>query len=146
MGFFDFIANAGKKLLGGGDDSQAIKDEIISSFADVPIENLSVGVADSTVTLAGLAQDIPVREKAILIAGNVKDISQVEAEQLLVKEVDVADITQPVFYTIKKGDTLWKIAAEFYKNGAKYTKIVEANLEVIKNADLIYPGQVIRIP
>jgi len=48
-----------------------------------------------------------------------------------------------VFYTIVKGDTLWGISSDFYGNGSKYPLIVEANQEVIKNADLIYPGQAI---
>ena len=50
------------------------------------------------------------------------------------------------FYIIEKGDTLWEIAEKAYGNGSKYTKIVEVNREVIKNADLIFPGQKIRIP
>jgi len=45
-----------------------------------------------------------------------------------------------------KGDTLWGISTDFYKDGAKYLLIVEANLEVIKDADKIYTGQSIRIP
>ena len=50
------------------------------------------------------------------------------------------------YYEIKKGDTLRAISKEFYNNGAKYTKIFEANREVIKDPDLIFPGQKIRIP
>ncbi len=50
------------------------------------------------------------------------------------------------FYTIQKGDTLSKIAKTFYGNAMKYPVIFEANREVIKDANLIYPGQVIRIP
>ncbi len=50
------------------------------------------------------------------------------------------------YYEIQKGDTLWKVATEFYGNGAKYTAIFDANREVIKDPDLIYPGQKIRIP
>ena len=50
------------------------------------------------------------------------------------------------FYVIQKGDTLWKIAEKAYGNGAKYTAIVEANKEVIKDADKIFPGQKIRLP
>ena len=50
------------------------------------------------------------------------------------------------FYTIKKGDTLSHIAKHFYGNAMKYPQIFEANREVIKDVDLIYPGQVIRIP
>lgn len=49
-------------------------------------------------------------------------------------------------YTIKSGDTLWAIATKYYGNGSQYTKIYDANRGVIKNPNLIYPGQVITIP
>jgi len=150
MGFFDFISDAGKKILGKGDDAGAIKEEIESSFNDLPVDGLIVGVEGETVTLAGIAQDYPTREKAILIAGNVEGIAQVNAEQLItmeqISEENIREIPEEIFYAIEKGDTLWAIAGKFYDDGSKYTHIVDANIEVIKNADLIYPGQVIRIP
>lgn len=37
-------------------------------------------------------------------------------------------------YTIKNGDTLWGIAKRYYKNGAQYTKIYNANKTVIEAA------------
>lgn len=49
-------------------------------------------------------------------------------------------------YTVKKGDCLWNIAKKFYGNGAKYTTIFNANKGKIKNANLIYAGQVLTIP
>lgn len=49
-------------------------------------------------------------------------------------------------YTIEKGDTLWKIAQRFLGDGAKWKLIHAANADVIRNPDLIHPGQVIRIP
>ncbi len=49
-------------------------------------------------------------------------------------------------YTVKKGDCLWNIAKKYYGNGAKYTKIYDANKSKIKNPNLIYPGQVLTIP
>lgn len=50
-------------------------------------------------------------------------------------------------YTVKRGDNLWKIAKAFYGSGAMWTKIYEANQDVIgKNPNLIYPGQVYMIP
>jgi len=152
MGFFDFFSNAGKKLLGKGDDAGSIKSEIESSFSELPVQGLAVEVSGDTVTLAGVATDIATKEKAILIAGNVEGISKVNADQLVTLNQIASDNTrdtplfEPVFYTIQKGDTLWGIATDFYKDGSKYTHIVEANIEVIKNADLIYPGQAIRIP
>jgi len=49
-------------------------------------------------------------------------------------------------YTIKSGDTLSKIAKQFYGQANKYMVIFEANRDVIKDPDRIYPGQTIRIP
>jgi nucleoid-associated protein YgaU len=49
-------------------------------------------------------------------------------------------------YTVAKGDSLSKIAKRFYGNAGDWKKIYEANKDVIKNPDLIYPGQTFRIP
>ena len=150
MGMFSFLSDAGKKLMGKGDDGAAIKKEIEDSFMKLPVAGLVVAVDDDTVTLAGVATDIATREKAILIAGNVEGVANVNADELVSPEIiaatNVRDIPEPVFYTIQKGDTLWEISTDFYKDGSKYPMIVEANLEVIKDADKIYPGQSIRIP
>jgi nucleoid-associated protein YgaU len=153
MGFFDFVSTAGKSLLGMGNDAEAIKKEIEESFDELPIDGLIVEVNDDVVLLAGVAKDFETREKAILIAGNIEGISQVNADQLVSMEmISTSDDTpaqekpEEIFYSIVKGDTLWEIASKFYDDGSKYPHIVEANLEVIKDADLIYPGQTIRIP
>jgi nucleoid-associated protein YgaU len=152
MGFFDFLSSAGKKILGKGDDNEAIKNEIETSFEELPVQGLVVEVNDETVALGGVATDVATKEKAILIAGNVEGISQVNADQLVTldqissENVREEEVFEPVFYTIQKGDTLWGIATDFYKDGSKYPLIVDANIEVIKDADLIYPGQAIRIP
>jgi nucleoid-associated protein YgaU len=50
------------------------------------------------------------------------------------------------YYIIKKGDTLSAIAKQFYGKANDYPKIFEANREVIKDPNLIFPGQKIRIP
>lgn len=52
----------------------------------------------------------------------------------------------PTTYEVKKGDCLWNIAKEFYGDGSKYTVIHNANKDKIKNANLIYPDQVLTIP
>ncbi|NPA51097.1 MAG: peptidoglycan-binding protein LysM [Epsilonproteobacteria bacterium] len=150
MGIFNFFKDAGKKILGQGDDSEAIKKEIEESFGEMPIDGLVVEVNDGTVILAGVARDNDVREKAILIAGNVEGVEKVDATQLvtpqMIEESNERDEPEPTFYTIQKGDTLWKIAEKFYNDGTKHKEIFEANLEVIKDPNKIYPGQSIRIP
>lgn len=50
-------------------------------------------------------------------------------------------------YTVKPGDSLWKIAKQLYGTGADWKKIYEANKDVIGgNPNLIYPGQTFTIP
>lgn len=49
-------------------------------------------------------------------------------------------------YVVVKGDSLSKIAQRAYGDGKKWRKIYEANRDVIKDPDLIYPGQSLRIP
>ena len=49
-------------------------------------------------------------------------------------------------YTVQKGDSLSKIAKHEYGNANDWRKIYEANRDIIKNPDLIHPGQVLKIP
>jgi LysM repeat protein len=49
-------------------------------------------------------------------------------------------------YTVEKGDTLSKIAKEYYGNANEYMKIFNANKDQLKDPDKIQIGQVLRIP
>lgn len=48
--------------------------------------------------------------------------------------------------TVQPGFTLWGIAKESYGDGLLYVKVFEANKDLIRNPDLIYPGQVFAVP
>lgn len=50
------------------------------------------------------------------------------------------------FYTIVSGDTLSKIAKRELGNANAWQKIFDANKDIIKDANKIYPGQKIKIP
>jgi len=52
----------------------------------------------------------------------------------------------PQTYTVNKGDTLSKIAKEFYGSANRWHEIYDANRDQISNPDLIKPGQVLKIP
>ncbi|AHM60453.1 putative phospholipid-binding protein,LysM domain-containing protein [Flammeovirgaceae bacterium 311] len=52
----------------------------------------------------------------------------------------------PEYYEIKKGDTLSAIAKRQYGDASKWQTIYNANKDTIKNPDLIYPGQKIKLP
>lgn len=49
-------------------------------------------------------------------------------------------------YVVQKGDSLSKIAKNEYGNANDWHKIFEANRDIIKDPDLIYPGQTLTIP
>jgi nucleoid-associated protein YgaU len=49
-------------------------------------------------------------------------------------------------HTVVKGDTLSKLAKQYYGNAGQWKRIYEANKDVIQNPDLIYPGQTFKIP
>jgi nucleoid-associated protein YgaU len=49
-------------------------------------------------------------------------------------------------YTVKSGDTLSKIAKQFYGDAAQYTKIYDANRDQLSNPDKIQVGQELKIP
>jgi NitT/TauT family transport system substrate-binding protein len=49
-------------------------------------------------------------------------------------------------YTVKGGDTLSKIAEQYYGNGAKWEKVYEANRDSLKNPNYIFVGMKLNIP
>ena len=59
---------------------------------------------------------------------------------------DVGELKPALTYTVAKGDTLSKIAKKFYGDSKQWRRIFEANKDTIENPDLIYPGQVLKIP
>ena len=136
MGLLSFAIDAGKKLLGLGDDASSVKKGILENSASMPIENLDVKVEGDKIILSGDASPED-KAKAALIAGNIKGIKEVVFEGT--QEDDQ-------YYEIKSGDNLSKISKQFYGDPNKYNKIFEANKEINKDPNLIYPGQKIRIP
>ena len=49
-------------------------------------------------------------------------------------------------YVVVAGDSLSKIAKRLYGDANKWRQIYEANKDLIKNPDLIHPGQTLKIP
>ncbi len=165
MGLFSFIGDAGKRLFGTDDDlkpktKEEEVDLAIKIKADVlalglPVTHLGIRYENGTVTVRGEAADQATLEKIILAVGNVVGVEGVD--DLLTLEVDTAAETiqdsdfagpepQSTFHTVERGDTLGKIAKTHYGAASKYPLIFEANRPMLKDPDLIYPGQVLRIP
>lgn len=141
MGLFDFAKDIGKHVFGkDAEASDKIKQEI--EHDNPGISDLDVKYDDGVASLSGSAASAEAMEKAVLMAGNVKGVAEVKTDQLKAPPQTAA----VDFYVIEKGDTLSAIAKRFYGDANAYPKLVEANKEVIKDADKIFPGQKIRIP
>jgi nucleoid-associated protein YgaU len=166
MGLFNFIKEAGEKLLGvkkaqaQPSTAAAVGAQVANQAADLEaamgiigyinkmglqVNNLNVLVntALGTVKVSGEAADQATREKVVLCCGNTQGIEKVE-DAMTVKQA----APEAQWHTVVKGDTLWAISEKFYGKGKgnEYNRIFEANRPMLTHPDKIYPGQTLRIP
>ena len=167
MGLFDFVAEAGEKLIGKGKGGAAKEDvtktvevspERVNELRQQNIahtvaqlgaagEKVVVKVNGDTAVLTGTAPSQEALEKIVLCAGNQFGIAKVDCQlQVDAPAAAAAAAAQSTFYTVQKGDTLSKIAQKQYGSANKYTVIFEANKPMLKDPDHIYPRQSLRIP
>jgi len=162
MGFFDFIAETGDKLFStDADAAESIRKQLAAGFPR-QISDLSVAFDDGVATLSGACDCARTKRLATLTAGNIEGVKRVVADGLSVTETegdaglapaeavpDSPATDAPVadeFYVVQKGDSLSAIAKRLYGDPMAYKRIFEANQGVIKDPNLIYPGQKILIP
>ncbi len=157
MSLFSFIKNAGVTIFGGKTDADKAADayaeelriaevaaskleEIISDL-QLEVEHLNIKIRNDKATVSGMAFDQATKEKVVLVIGNSEGIAEVD-DQMTVEHTEA----EAQFHTVVIGDTLGKIAKDYYGNAMKYPLIFEANKPMLTDPDKIYPGQVLRIP
>jgi len=59
---------------------------------------------------------------------------------------DTKNLKPGSFIVVQPGNSLWRLARKTYGKGVRFHLIYEANREQIQTPDLIYPGQVFRLP
>lgn len=149
MGLLSVLKSAGAKLFKGTETPaemvEKVKEHVGKYGFDLSAVDFSV--ADDIVTVSGTAKDLDEKQKIIATSGNVSGIEGVN-DELDVAEPITVELPDPskLVYTVKKGDYLSKIAKEVYGDAMKYNIIFEANKPMLKDPDLIYPGQVLYIP
>jgi nucleoid-associated protein YgaU len=146
MGLFDFVKDVGHQIF--NTDSEAADN--IKQHLEIKtsgISDLTVEFDDGVATICGDCKNQAVRDQAILIAGNIKGVEKIVADDLKAPPPKPEEVEEKAeFYEIVSGDTLGGIAKKYYGSAGKYMKIFEANRDIISDPNKIYPGQKIRIP
>lgn len=153
MGLFNFGRDSGKApktpVSPGQESANASEMAELLRDLGITIQSGKITVRGDTVTITGTADNAAEKEKAILVLGNTRGVAHVD-DQIQVAAAPAAAPQQPQvqsqFYTVQSGDTLSKIAKQFYGDANRYSAIFEANRPMLKDPDEIYPGQVLRIP
>ncbi len=157
MGIINFVREAGSKVGLGESPSkaaaEAAKEEELQELRegnkilrliidmDLGIESPKVKYDDGVATVSGKAPSQKVRDLVVLTVGNVAGVASVD------DRIEVAEpAEEAVFYTVQKGDTLGAIARDQLGAAKRYMEIFEANQPMLKDPNLIYPGQTLRIP
>ncbi len=162
MGLFSFIKDAGKKIFKTNDEEMAtnpnVQPDVIAQNQKEAVKRyieqvgLNISQFDFTLdgngklTLTGECATQADYEKVALTAGNIAGVAEVDNNMTITSPIAAEEVKPTTYHTVEKGDTLWKIAETNYQDGSKYALIFEANKPMIKDADEIYPGQVLRIP
>ena len=146
MSLFDFAKELGRKVFDtDAEAADKIRDDLNVRLTGV--KNLAVEFDDGVCTLSGECPNEATHNLAVLVAGDVKGVKKVIADDLKYPEPPPEE-EKPKFeiYEIVSGDTLGGIAKRYYGKASLYTRIHEANKELIPDPNKIYPGQKIRIP
>ncbi len=123
-------------------DNQPITTSRIVEGGDwrTPLPDIDTGVFTLRVDEVSAEGDVISRIETPFKREEPETIAAVMAE-----ETDDDDF-QIAVKTVQPGATLWAIAEERFGAGIRYVEVFEANRDLIKDPDLIFPGQVFRIP
>jgi nucleoid-associated protein YgaU len=144
MGLLDFVKSAGAKILGATGTAAAPpahREQVPARHGLDVAEVAGTSEADKIVH-SGSAAATQAAEKIAPAAGDPV-VATVQDDPATADKAPGSK-----FYTVRSGDTLWKIAEAEYGpgHGGRYHRIFEANVALLSDPDQIHPGQVLRIP
>ncbi len=145
MGLISFAKAVGASVFGATQAKAAPADELKKEAEKHGLDTSGVNIAvdGDKVTVSGTAATTEQAEKIAIAVGNTIGVQTVDNQI-----APAAPAPESKYYTVKKGDNLWKIAEAEYGHGkgAKNDVIFHANQPMLTSPDKIYPGQVLRVP
>jgi nucleoid-associated protein YgaU len=106
------------------------------------IQNGDVKVNGNTLEVRGVANT---QYEKNLLWDEIKKVGGDNPNDIMA-DISVADTSVFARHTVASGESLSKIAKHYYGNAMKYNAIFEANKNILKNPDVIHPGQELVIP
>ena len=131
-----------KSLLTGRGSGREDHDHDCVGACGCPHPDVHDDPQSGTGARAGQAASAEVMQKAVGMVGTIQGVSQGKIARLQHPE----DQEQVKYYLIQQGETLSKIAQHFSGHANPYPRIFDAHREGMRDANLRFPGQTIRMP
>ncbi len=145
MGLLNFVKSAGAKILGATETAAAPPAQRKQEADKHGLDRSHVETKSEAdkIVLSGGAAATQVAEEIAPAAGDPAGAAAIHDDLAAAGKAPGSK-----FYTVRSGDTLWKIAEAEYGpgHGGRYHRIFEANVALLSDPDNIHPGQVLRIP
>jgi nucleoid-associated protein YgaU len=137
---------------------KSFEEKVDAAIAEVKaknpgVKNLRADVDGKVVTLRGDASTLDIKSQVMKHFNTLVDTEntvnriQIPAPAAAPAAVPPAGpIETEIYHVVVAGDTLSALAKRYYGKAGEYTKIYEANRNILTNPDLIRVGQKLRIP
>ncbi|WP_127136993.1 LysM peptidoglycan-binding domain-containing protein [Flagellimonas oceanensis] len=109
---------------------------------ELEVKNGDVNVEGDVLKIKGMTKT---QYEKNLLWDKIKEIGG-EKPSDIKANITVEDDSVYHRHTVKSGESLSKIAKHYYGDPMKYTKIFDANTNILKDPNVIHPDQVLVIP
>jgi len=110
MGLLDFVKDIGQKVFSTeAEASDKVKEYL--KAGNPGVKNLEVSVKDGVATLSGIAESVEAMQKAVVMAGNIQGVSQVNVDNLTAPAGAEKD-DRPILGLSSSGEFVKKVQAK----------------------------------
>lgn len=125
-------------------DGELIEYIGLHTLSNAVITNITTS-GDGTIQ-GGISVTVRIKEIRIAASPYVEGSGSTGTQQIEEAPAPVSEETRKRTHTVKRGDTLWKLAQSYYGSGQQFPRIFEANRDKLSDPDKIHVDQVLTIP